>query len=376
MNKPFVKWAGGKEAELKHILPALPKKINKYVEPFVGGGALYFALSSEKILSRHINDFSDELYQLYLVIANSFDSFEKETNYLMHNWTVLEKIVQNNSRFFFDCYSTYKVDGNDTSLDDKLTDFAFSHNEEFNGLLRAGKNAEISNFESEIKKSVKRKIKRIKKLDIYNNFTKEEILNNIETAFKAGYYTHLRNLYNKRNDSKLSDFFNNSKKSAYFYFLREYCYSSMFRYNKKGEFNVPYGGMGYNKKSIMTKVVMIKETGIPAYLKETEICNSDFEEFLNSLDLGKDDFVFLDPPYDSEFSEYARNSFTRKDQKRLADWAKKTKAKIMIVIKNTDFILNLYSGLGFNISSFDKKYMVNFNNRNDRKVKHLLITNY
>ena len=102
----------------------------------------------------------------------------------------------------------------------------------------------------------------------------------------------------------------------------------------------------------------------------------DFEEFLNSLDLGKDDFVFLDPPYDSEFSEYARNSFTRKDQKRLADWAKKTKAKIMIVIKNTGFILNLYSGLGFNISSFDKKYMVNFNNRNDRKVKHLLITNY
>ena len=376
MNKPFVKWAGGKEGELKYILPALPKKIDKYVEPFVGGGALFFALSSEQISQRYINDFSVELYQLYSIVANSFDSFEDEIKCLMHNWSVLENIVKNNSDFFLDCCLGYKNDSNDTLLDDKLTAFAFSHSEEFNGLLRAGQNAQISNFENEIKKYVIRKIKRIKKLDVENCFSKSEMISNIETAFKAGYYTHIRNLYNKRNSTGLSDFFTTQKESAYFYFLREYCYSSMFRYNKKGEFNVPYGGMGYNKKSILTKVGVIKETGIPNYLKETTIGNQDFEQFLNSINLGAKDFVFLDPPYDSEFSEYAQNSFTKKDQERLAKWAKKTKAKVMIVIKNTDFIFELYNKLGFNISSFDKKYMVNFNNRNDRKVKHLLITNY
>lgn len=376
MNKPFVKWAGGKEGELKYILPALPKKIDKYVEPFVGGGALFFALSSEQISQRYINDFSVELYQLYSIVANSFDSFENEIKCLMHNWSVLENIVKNNSDFFLDCCLGYKTDSNDTLLDDKLTAFAFSHSEEFNGLLRAGQNAQISNFENEIKKYVIRKIKRIKKLDVENCFSKSEMISNVETAFKAGYYTHIRNLYNKRNSIGLSDFFTAQKESAYFYFLREYCYSSMFRYNKKGEFNVPYGGMGYNKKSILTKVGVIKETGIPNYLKETTIGNQDFEQFLNSINLGAKDFVFLDPPYDSEFSEYAQNSFTKKDQERLAKWAKKTKAKVMIVIKNTDFIFELYNKLGFNISSFDKKYMVNFNNRNDRKVKHLLITNY
>ena len=376
MNKPFVKWAGGKEGELKYILPALPNKINKYVEPFVGGGALFFALSSEHISKRYINDFSEELYQLYLIIANSFVSFEKEIKSLMHNWTVLENIVRNNSDFFLNCCLGYKGDGNDTLLDDKLTAFAFSHSEEFNGLLRAGQNAQISSFENEIKKYVIRKIKRIRKLDTGNCFSKSEMINNIETAFKAGYYTHIRNLYNKRNNTELSGFFSDKKISAYFYFLREYCYSSMFRYNKKGEFNVPYGGMAYNKKNILTKVAVIKEAGIPAYLKETYIGNEDFEKFLNSINLGANDFVFLDPPYDSEFNEYAQNSFTKKDQERLARWAKKTKAKVMIVIKNTDFIFNLYNKLGFNISSFDKKYMVNFNNRNDRKVKHLLITNY
>ena len=376
MNKPFVKWAGGKEGELKYILPSLPQKISKYVEPFVGGGALFFALSSENISERYINDFSKELFQLYSIIANSFETFEKEIKCLMHNWIVLENIVKNNSNFFLDCCLGYKNDGNDMLLNDKLTAFAFSHSEEFNGLLRAGQNAQISNFENEIKKYVIRKIKRIRKLDAENCFSNNEMINNIETAFKAGYYTHVRNLYNKRNDAELSGFFSTQKESAYFYFLREYCYSSMFRYNKKGEFNVPYGGMGYNKKSILTKVGVIKETGIPCYLKGTSIGNEDFEDFLNSINLCANDFVFLDPPYDSEFSEYAQNSFTKKDQERLAKWAKKTKAKVMIVIKNTDFIFNLYNKLGFNISSFDKKYMVNFNNRNDRKVKHLLITNY
>ena len=43
--QPLIKWAGGKEQELDKIIPNLPKKINKYYEPFIGGGALYFYLN-------------------------------------------------------------------------------------------------------------------------------------------------------------------------------------------------------------------------------------------------------------------------------------------------------------------------------------------
>lgn len=376
MNKPFIKWAGGKESELKYIIPALPETINKYVEPFVGGGALFFALSSENIKKRYINDFSKELYDLYIEIKESFSDFEKEIECIMHNWCVLEKIVANNSSFFISCCQDYISNENLIFLDDQLTSFTYSHSKEFNGLLKIGENAEISNFENEIKKCLIRKIKRMKKISDSVHFREQDIVDNIETAFKAGYYTHLRNLYNKRFSDELCCFFTKAKKCAYFYFLREYCYSSMFRYNKKGEFNVPYGGMAYNRKNITSKIKVIKETDIPSLLNETEIGNYDFEQFLNSITLSKNDFVFLDPPYDSEFNEYSRNSFSKKDQERLAIWASKTKAKVMIVIKNTDFIFKLYNELNFNIKSFDKKYMVNFNNRNDRKVKHLLITNY
>jgi DNA adenine methylase len=48
----------------------------------------------------------------------------------------------------------------------------------------------------------------------------------------------------------------------------------------------------------------------------------------------------------------------------------------MMIIKNTDFIFNLYDQKGLNINSFDKKYLVSFMNRNDKDVEHLIITNY
>ena len=47
-----------------------------------------------------------------------------------------------------------------------------------------------------------------------------------------------------------------------------------------------------------------------------------------------------------------------------------------MIIKNTDFIYNLYDNKGLNIKSFDKTYLVSFMNRNDKNVEHLLITNY
>lgn len=91
----------------------------------------------------------------------------------------------------------------------------------------------------------------------------------------------------------------------------------------------------------------------------------------------KSDFVFLDPPYDSEFSTYAQNEFTHYDQERLANYMiNECKAKWMLVIKNTDFIFNLYNKRGINIRSFEKNYTVSFMNRNDKKTTHLLITNY
>lgn len=70
-TKPILKWAGGKRqliAELKSALP--PKGYNRYIEPFVGGGALLFALQPAQAI---INDFNWELTNMYTVIREHSD---------------------------------------------------------------------------------------------------------------------------------------------------------------------------------------------------------------------------------------------------------------------------------------------------------------
>ena len=108
--------------------------------------------------------------------------------------------------------------------------------------------------------------------------------------------------------------------------------------------------------------------------KNTEIHNLDFCDFFKKTNLSENDFMFLDPPYDTNFSDYEGKDFTANDQERLAHELKNTPARFMLVIKNTDFIHGLYKD-NFNILSFDNQYTYNVRSRNQRNVEHLIITN-
>ena len=213
-------------------------------------------------------------------------------------------------------------------------------------------NFNIENFIKEIKINLIRKIKRMKELErIKHILPNNDILDNIETALKSAFYMHFRHIYNNTTKYKI----NRAFKSAIFLFIRNFAYSGMFRYNSNGDFNVPYGGIAYNRKNFLKKVDYLRTKELKSLLDKTTIENLDFEEFFHNHQPTKNDFVFLDPPYDSEFSTYARNEFTKADQKRLADYLiNKCKAKWMMIIKNTDFIFSLYDCKGLNIQSFDK----------------------
>ncbi|MDP2585944.1 MAG: DNA adenine methylase [Candidatus Levybacteria bacterium] len=102
--------------------------------------------------------------------------------------------------------------------------------------------------------------------------------------------------------------------------------------------------MGYNNKNFNKKLDYLKSKELEKHLKNTTIENKDFEDFFKDNKPKKGDFVFLDPPYDSEFSTYDKNVFNKEDQKRLANYLiKDCKANWMMIIKNTDFILSLYN---------------------------------
>lgn len=64
--RPILKWAGGKQQMLPVLLPRLPERFGRYVEPFVGGGALFFALAPEDAV---IGDANPELVSLYRAVA-------------------------------------------------------------------------------------------------------------------------------------------------------------------------------------------------------------------------------------------------------------------------------------------------------------------
>ena len=366
--KPFVKWAGGKEKELPIILDNLPKKIDRYIEPFVGGGAVYLNIGITKAI---INDKSDELMLLYRMIKERNTAFLNGLEDINKNWLYLEKMINNRSDELLDIYYKYK-EKND-NLDESVEQYMKKHSKELNSLLRDDLDINLYNFIKEIKKNLVSKLSRMYKIEQQRGtMCEQDVMDNIETAFKSAYYMYFRYLYNNKKKLKLSDEFY----CAVFYFIRDYCYAAMFRYNANGEFNVPYGGISYNRKDFAKKIEYLSSEDLTSRLAETELYNMDFEEFCNKVDLNENDFMFLDPPYDTEFSTYAKNDFDKDDQVRLANYLYQTKAKFMLVIKNTDFIYNLYNNKGFSIKSFDKKYLVSFMNRNDKDVEHLLITNY
>lgn len=375
----LIKYPGGKEKELKYILPNLPIKINNYYEPFVGGGAVFFAVHARNYL---INDKSDELISLYNMVKNQDKEFFEKLNAFDHNWKIISNVVDNHSDYLIAIYCSYKNDiFNEQELNDEITEFVLANADEFNGLLNRSFNCQIENFVNELIRSIKNKMVRMKRLEkSKGTLCQEDLIINIECSLKTAFYTHFRYLINHKAELGISNAF----ATAIYFFIRQTCYSSMFRYNKNGQFNVPYGGISYNRKSFLNKIDYYHNKDLIEHLNKTKIGNMDFYDFMHENPPKKDDFVFLDPPYDTEFSTYAKNEFNQNDQLRLANYLiKECKANFMLVIKNTDYIASLYlegtktaNGDKIYISSFDKKYFVSFQDRNDKNAQHLLITNY
>ena len=375
---PFLKYPGGKEKELIFILPNLPTNAKNYYEPFVGGGAVYFAINAENYF---INDKSQELVALYQLVQNQDNEFLTKLKQIDHNWKVIESVVLNHSKEISQIYYQYKQEKIDKlKLHDKISAFVLYNANEFNGLLSPEFNIGIQNFVNELIKSFKNKIIRTVEIEKEKgDLSKDDLLSNIECAFKSAFYMHFRYLYNNAEELNLSKSFY----IAIFFYIREFCYSSMFRYNAKGDFNVPYGGISYNRKYLTKKIEYFREGELLEQLKKTKMSCDDFYSFLQNYEPKSDDFMFLDPPYDTEFSTYAKNTFDKKDQERLANYLKQEcECYFMLIIKNTDFIFNLYenatdkNGREIKISKFDKKYFVSFQNRNNKEAEHLIITNY
>jgi DNA adenine methylase len=128
--------------------------------------------------------------------------------------------------------------------------------------------------------------------------------------------------------------------AALFYYLNRTGYNGLCRFNSKGEFNVPFG----RYKSI-TYRYQFEE--YPTVLAGWTFRQGDFRK----LAIAAGDFVYADPPYDVEFTQYAQQDFKWDDQVRLAQWLAQLTVPVVASNQATERILRLYQDLGFRIET-------------------------
>lgn len=370
MLKPLIKWPGGKASEISRFASLIPD-YDRYVEPFVGGGAVYFYLKPEKAA---INDISNNLMEFYQLVKDQDPEFQRILGLYQSSFSRLKELCDVHYYEILTLYRLYehadkeKYNIKELKLNLGLVSRIIQDEQVLTELV-----LDREEFLEQMLRMTEDKFLRTIKNNQEKPFKSKDLKDNLITGFTSGFYMYFRGIFNDIAAGKLVA--TKPYEIANFYFIREYCYGSMFRYNAKGEFNIPYGGISYNGKDFKAKIHHIFGEEVGRLLKRTKLGCQDFEAFLTELDLTERDFLFLDPPYDTDFSDYEGREFDKNDQKRLADFLKQTKAQFLLVIKNTSYIYSLYCDSGLRMLSFDNRYLYNMRSRNDRKAEHLIITN-
>lgn len=207
---------------------------------------------------------------------------------------------------------------------------------------------------------------------------------NKNDEMRRQYFYKIRQQFNAEKDKVNFKKYNKDyiPHAAKMIFLNKTCFNGLFRLNKKGEFNVPFGG--YKRPKILDKNNLINSSQV---LKIADISITDFEDIMSKIN--GQTFIYFDPPYrpispTSSFTSYSKFDFSDKDQIRLAKlFGQLNNAGNKLMLSNSDpknedptdeFFEKLYSN--FNIVRVKANRMINSNGNNRGKINELLIMNY
>lgn len=234
--KPFLKWAGGKTQLINDLSGDIPQEYDTYIEPFLGGGALFFHLRPKKAI---LADLNPELINCYEVVRDQIEALIAQL-----------KLFHNSSDFYY----------------------------------------------------------KIRSADL----------------------------------NKISEI----ERAARFIYLNRTCFNGLYRENKKGEFNVPYGK--YKNPNFCDEDRLYHAHYA---LKDAKLICADYKTVLRRY-AQHNDFVFLDPPYVpvgqfSDFQRYTKDFFYDSDHIELRDEFNRLVrigAKVILTNSNVEFVKELYAG--------------------------------
>ncbi len=269
--RPFLKWAGGKTQLVNELTRRLPVDFGDYHEPFIGGGALFFALfRAGKIRKAILSDVNAELIDTYTAIRDCVAQ-------------VIRHLVQ------------------------------FPHAKDFYYQLRAQNPAD---------------------LDL-------------------------------------------SMRAARMIYLNKTGYNGLYRVNRRGEFNVPFGS--YKSPQYCDEENL---HAVSHALRQVEIVCALFDVAQTRAHAG--DLVYFDPPYaplspTSNFTAYHANGFSPKDQEKLRDvCVELTRRKVSVMLSNSNAksIRALYASSPFVVSEVQANRAINCRGAQRGKLTELIVMNY
>lgn len=159
----------------------------------------------------------------------------------------------------------------------------------------------------------------------------------IELRYDRALYDRHRRRFNQLIHAGAAD---SVEAAGLFYYLNRSCFNGLCRFNRRGEFNVPFGR--YQQVRYRTDF-----TSYVAALAGSSFSCGDF----SVITLRPDDFVYADPPYDGAFTAYTPGGFSWADQQRLAHWLAGHPGPVVASNQATERILDLYAALGFTIET-------------------------
>jgi DNA adenine methylase len=139
MSKPLFIWAGGKNKMLKHYKPWMPKTVDKYFEPFFGGGAMFIhVFNNYKPDEMVINDINIDIVRIYKTIKSDCNSFIKILDNLSQQYLPLDK--ENRKEFYYSLRHTHAYDYLKWDATEEAANLYFLMKTGFNGIFQVNIN--------------------------------------------------------------------------------------------------------------------------------------------------------------------------------------------------------------------------------------------
>lgn len=186
---------------------------------------------------------------------------------------------------------------------------------------------------------------------------------------RRSFYLKRRDWYNAKNNDCIEN-------AALFIFLNKTCFNGLYRVNKKGLFNVPFGK--YKNPKICDSATIRKDSEL---LQRVKILTGDFEK---TFDYAKGNTLFyFDPPYrpitkTSAFTDYTKDSFNDDSQVRLKEYCDKiNKAGYKFMLSNSDGKDNFFDTLyeNYKIDRVFASRSINCNGQKRGKLTEILVRN-